>query len=68
MFANCQMMGLDLAFPDVCKTPPALPIPYPNFALGPTAIPNAGTSCTAARRRTTWPPSRPSPTATTRAC
>jgi len=41
MFANCQMMGMDLAFPDVCKTPPAIPIPYPNFALGPTAIPNA---------------------------
>lgn len=41
MFANCQMMGLDLAFPDVCKTPPAIPIPYPNIALGPTAIPNA---------------------------
>jgi hypothetical protein len=41
MFANCQMMGVDLAFPDVCKTPPAIPIPYPNIALGPTAIPNA---------------------------
>ncbi|BEP46637.1 MULTISPECIES: DUF4150 domain-containing protein [Variovorax] len=41
MFANCQMMGMDLAFPDVCKTPPAIPIPYPDFALGPTAIPNA---------------------------
>jgi hypothetical protein len=35
-------MGMDLAFPDVCKTPPVLaPIPYPNMALGPTAIPNA---------------------------
>ena len=42
MFANCQLMGLDLAFPDVCKTPPALiPIPYPNLALGPMGIPNA---------------------------
>jgi len=42
MFANCQLMGMDLAFPDVCKTPPALlPIPYPNMAMGPTAIPNA---------------------------
>lgn len=41
MFANCQMMGMDLAFPDVCKTPPAIPIPYPDIALGPTAIPNA---------------------------
>ena len=35
-------MGLDLAFPDLCKTPPAMvPIPYPNVALGPTAVPNA---------------------------
>lgn len=41
MFANSQMMGLDLAFPDVCLTPPVpLPIPYPNIALGPTAIPS----------------------------
>lgn len=41
MFANTQMMGLDLAFPDVCLTPPVpLPIPYPNIALGPTAIPS----------------------------
>ena len=44
MFANSQMMGVDLAFPDVCLTPapPApvpVPIPYPNIALGPTAIP-----------------------------
>ncbi|MBW7984904.1 DUF4150 domain-containing protein [Enterobacillus tribolii] len=43
MFANCQLMGIDIAFPDVCLTPmPApTPIPYPNVALGPTAIPNA---------------------------
>ncbi len=42
MFANTQMMGMDLAFPDVCLTPtPApVPIPYPNIALGPTAIPS----------------------------
>jgi hypothetical protein len=41
MFANSQMMGLDLAFPDVCLTPtPApVPIPYPNLALGPMGIP-----------------------------
>ena len=38
MFANCQLMGMDLAFPDVCKTP--VPIPFPNMALGPMAIPN----------------------------
>jgi len=43
MFANSQMMGMDLAFPDVCLTPagPAVvPIPYPNIAMGPTAIPS----------------------------
>ncbi len=43
MFANTQMMGMDMAFPDVCLTPvgPApVPIPYPNIAMGPTAIPN----------------------------
>jgi hypothetical protein len=43
MFANTQMMGMDMGFPDVCLTPavPApIPIPYPNIAMGPTAIPN----------------------------
>ncbi|MBR0667389.1 DUF4150 domain-containing protein [Roseomonas hellenica] len=41
MFANSQMMGLDLAFPDVCLTPPVpVPLPYPDIALGPTAIPS----------------------------
>jgi hypothetical protein len=43
MFANTQMMGMDFAFPDVCLTPAVpspVPIPYPNIALGPTAIPN----------------------------
>lgn len=46
MFANTQMMGLDLAFPDVCMTPavPPVPIPYPNLALGPTAIPSQVTT------------------------
>jgi hypothetical protein len=42
MFANTQMMGIDIGFPDVCLTPappaPApVPIPYPNIGLGPTA-------------------------------
>ena len=44
MFANTQMMGMDMGFPDVCETPtPAgpIPIPYPNIAMGPTAIPTA---------------------------
>jgi len=43
MFANTQMMGTDMGFPDVCLTPsPAgpVPIPYPNIAMGPTAIPS----------------------------
>ena len=43
MFANSQMMGMDTGFPDVCLTPtPAgpVPVPYPNIAMGPTAIPN----------------------------
>lgn len=43
MFANSQMSGMDLGFPDVCLTPcpVPVPVPYPNLALGPTAIPNA---------------------------
>lgn len=46
MFANSQMMGTDMGFPDVCLTPsPAgpVPIPYPNIAMGPTAVPNVPT-------------------------
>lgn len=46
MFANCQMGGMNMAAPDVCLTPvptPAgpvpTPIPYPNIAMGPTALP-----------------------------
>lgn len=43
MFANCQLCGVDLAFPDVCLTPMPLPtpIPYSNVAIGSMAIPNA---------------------------
>ncbi len=42
MFANCQLFGMDLAFPDVCLTPlPApVPVPYPNMALGCMATPH----------------------------
>jgi uncharacterized Zn-binding protein involved in type VI secretion len=46
MFANSQMMGTDMGFPDVCLTPvppSPVPIPYPNIAMGPTAIPNCPT-------------------------
>jgi hypothetical protein len=40
MFANTQMMGMDMGFPDVCLTPPvAAPIPYPNMGLGPMTLP-----------------------------
>ncbi len=43
MFANCQLMGLSTAFPDVCLTPappaPApVPVPYPNLAATPMAV------------------------------
>lgn len=38
MFSNCQIGGMDLGFPDVCKTP-VPPVPYPNTAMGPTTIP-----------------------------
>jgi hypothetical protein len=39
MFANCQAGGTDSCFPDLCKTPPAgVPVPYPNIALGCTAV------------------------------
>ena len=39
---NGPMPGMDMGFPDVCKTPvgPAVvPLPYPNIALTPMAIP-----------------------------
>ncbi len=44
MFANCSAGGMDMAMPDVCKTPiPAppgfVPIPYPNMAMLPLALP-----------------------------
>jgi hypothetical protein len=44
MFANSQMGGQDMGFPDVCLTPvgPAVvPIPYPNIAAGPMGVPAA---------------------------
>lgn len=43
MFANTQMAGQDMGVPDVCLTPtPAgpVPIPYPNMAMAPTAVPS----------------------------
>jgi hypothetical protein len=38
MFSNTQMMGFDLAFPDVCKLPTLIPVPFPNIALRPMAV------------------------------
>jgi dolichol kinase len=40
-FANCQLGGIDFAFPDICLTPPLpIPVAYPNFGFGFMAIPN----------------------------
>lgn len=43
MFANSQMTGMDVGFPDVCMTPTPTPtpIPYPNVGMGQTSIPVA---------------------------
>jgi hypothetical protein len=44
MFADSQMMGTNLGFPDVCKTPvgPAIvPIPYPNISMKMMGVPAA---------------------------
>ena len=45
-FANTQMGGMNMAFPDVCLTPiptpvgpVPVPIPYPNISMPMTAIP-----------------------------
>lgn len=41
MFANTQMMGMDVGFPDVCLTPsPAgpVPVPYPNISAAPMGV------------------------------
>lgn len=52
----------DFAFPDVCATPIAgvpVPIPYPNIALAPTAIPTQFTTfltCMPAHNLTTTKP------------
>ncbi len=43
MFANCQLGGINLGMPDVCKTPvgPSIvPVPYPNISMGATAKPS----------------------------
>jgi hypothetical protein len=35
------MGGVNIGFPDICKTPPMIPIPYPNISFGPTGFPPA---------------------------
>ncbi|WP_454915552.1 DUF4150 domain-containing protein [Xanthobacter sediminis] len=50
MFVTSQgpIPAMDMTFPDVCRTPvgPAIvPIPYPNLALSPTAIPTQVKVC-----------------------
>jgi hypothetical protein len=46
MFANTQMGGINMGFPDVCLTPvppspvPA-PLPWPNIGAGPMGVPAA---------------------------
>ncbi len=62
MFANTQMSGVDMGFPDVCLTPtPAgpVPVPYPNVAAGPMAVPavyNVLFMCTPAHNMSTVVP------------
>ncbi|APR88367.1 hypothetical protein A7982_13716 [Minicystis rosea] len=38
MFSTTQMLGMDLGFPDVCKLPTLVPVPFPNIALPPMAV------------------------------
>jgi len=40
MFATTQFTAMSIAFPDVCKTPPAVPVPYGNIAQSVVHIPN----------------------------
>lgn len=64
MFANTQMGGMNMGFPDVCLTPappaPApVPVPYPNIALGSMGVPaayNVLLSCTPAHTMATTIP------------
>lgn len=59
MFANCQMSGTDIGFPDVCLTPAGtavVPVTYPNTAQGSLGSPAAYTvlySCMPAHNMST---------------
>ncbi len=66
MFANSQLCGVNIAFPDICLTPPmpptGLPIPYLNISLNLLAVgfsPQVLWMCTPAHMiiKTTVPPS-----------
>ena len=41
MFANTQLTGIDMGFPDVCLTPSPtpVPVPYPNIATAQMGVP-----------------------------
>lgn len=43
MFASTQLVAVNFGFPDVCKVvigPAVIPLPFPNFAMAITHIPN----------------------------
>lgn len=40
MYANNNLGVMNMGFPDVCTTPPAVPTPYPNIAVSVTHIPS----------------------------
>lgn len=62
MFANCQLSGMAMGFPDVCLTPtPAgpIPMPYPNIStemMGTPAVYNILLSCAPAHNMSTMVP------------
>ena len=41
MFAANQLFGIDFAFPNVCKTPAMVPVPFPDIGFAMAAIPVA---------------------------
>ena len=62
MFANTQMGGMSLAFPDVILTPTPVgpvPVPAPNVSMGPMKVPavyNVLVDCTPLHNLTTMAP------------
>lgn len=39
MFASCQLMGMNLGFPDVIVSPVGVPVPCPNTSMGMATAP-----------------------------